>query len=58
MLLSLFLAEPWSSFVFHAETIQRWFLLALMVGKATLVVDEVFRGGNKLLCCKLLVYFG
>ena len=46
MLLSLFFAEPWSGILFHAETIQRWFLLALMVGKAALVLDHRCCGGR------------
>ena len=39
MFLSLFFSEPWSRIVFHAETIQRWFLLSLIIGKAALVLD-------------------
>ncbi|CAE7700762.1 SLC24A1 [Symbiodinium sp. CCMP2456] len=39
MFLSVFFSEPWSSIVFHAETIQRWFLLSLIIGKAALVLD-------------------
>ena len=46
MLLSLFFSKPWSSIVFHAETIQRWFLLALIFGKSTLVLDHWCGGGQ------------
>eukprot|EP00439_Symbiodinium_sp_Y106_P066383 s1784_g10.t2 len=46
MFLSLFFSEPWSSIVFHAETIQRWFLLSLIIGKAALVLDTWCGGGS------------
>ena len=36
MLLSQLFDPPLSDIVFHAETVQRWFLLALLIGRATL----------------------
>ena len=37
MILSECFGQPWNEIVFHAETVQRWFLLSLLLGKAVLV---------------------
>jgi len=37
MILSQFFHSPWNDMIFYAETVQRWFLLALFLGRAILV---------------------
>lgn len=43
MVISLFCPSPWDGYVFRAETIYRWFLLALFLGKAYLVAADRLR---------------
>eukprot|EP00438_Fugacium_kawagutii_P010344 Skav210915 [mRNA] locus=scaffold4127:11132:29640:+ [translate_table: standard] len=55
MIISQLFDAPWNDIIFHAETVQRWFLLALLLGRATLVGGPVvfspFRGFFALRSC-------
>lgn len=46
MILSTCLEQPWSSLVFRAETVQRWFLLALFLGKAAFAAGQWCKAGQ------------
>ena len=47
MIISEVFQPPWSDIIFHAETVQRWFLLALLLGRATLVGGLWSGAGNQ-----------
>ena len=47
MIISQVFQSPWSDIIFHAETVQRWFLLALLLGRATLVGGLWSGAGNQ-----------
>ena len=47
MIISQVFQPPWSDIIFHAETVQRWFLLALLLGRATLVGGLWSGAGNQ-----------
>ena len=47
MIISQVFQSPWSDIIFHAETVQRWFLLALLLGRATIVGGLWSGSGNR-----------
>ena len=47
MIISQVFPSPWSDIIFHAETVQRWFLLALLLGRATIVGGLWSGSGNR-----------
>lgn len=57
MIISQVFQPPWSDIIFHAETVQRWFLLALLLGRATLVGGLWSGAGPVLQLMSLLCFF-
>ncbi|CAJ1362350.1 unnamed protein product [Effrenium voratum] len=55
MLLSCCFSPPLDSIVYHAETVQRWFLLSLLLGKATLVAGHWSGGVGLAQLCMLCI---